>query len=156
MVDALSSENRRIGPNSAPFPTHYRHSGALQWVKLGFGMSEMYDPQYQQFRGRLARLDRMHRRGQGFEAPGTLGRSYYTRATSRRIPLWRSLGVMAMAVLVIKALILAQIGALDYNERLARASGDSWVQQTAVYIMQIDPITEWMATEMRKLAGFLA
>ncbi|MBN2905136.1 MAG: hypothetical protein JXJ18_00335 [Rhodobacteraceae bacterium] len=115
----------------------------------------MYDPQYQEFRGRLARLDRMHRRGYGFEAPGTIGRSYYTRQSRRRIPLVRSLGVIALCVIVVKAVILSQIGSADYNERLARAEGASIVQQVSVYIMQIDPITEWTATQLRAIMSGL-
>jgi len=115
----------------------------------------MYDPQYEQFRGRLAKLDRMHRKGHGFEAPGTIGRSYYSRRLPGRIPLWRSLGMIALAVVVVKALILAQIGPISYNQRLETAGGQSVVQQVSIYIMQIDPITEWMAGEMRKLVGLL-
>lgn len=115
----------------------------------------MYDPQYDQFRGRLAKLERMHREGYGFEAPGTVGRSHYRRRLPGRIPLWRSLGMMALAVVVVKSLILAQIGPISYNQRLESAGGESVVQQVSIYIMQIDPITEWMAGEMRNLAGLL-
>ncbi|TCO72969.1 hypothetical protein EV655_103198 [Rhodovulum euryhalinum] len=113
----------------------------------------MYDPQYEEFRGRLDRLERMHRKGYGFEAPGTLGRSYSRRRLPGRIPLWRSLGTIALAVVVVKALILAQVGQINYTQRLERAAGDSVVQQVSIYIMQIDPITEWMAGEIRRLAG---
>ncbi|SIO56242.1 hypothetical protein SAMN05444722_3582 [Rhodovulum sp. ES.010] len=115
----------------------------------------MYDPQYEQFRGRLERLERMHRRGYGFEATGTIGRSYYRSRSTLRLPLWRSLGMIALAVIVVKALILAQIGPADYTLRLERAAGDSLVQQVSTYIMQIDPITEWMAGELRTLFGAL-
>lgn len=115
----------------------------------------MYDPQYEQFRGRLERLDRMHREGYGFEAPGTIGRSSYRRRLPGGIPLWRSLGMIALSVILVKALILVQIGPISYNQRLESAAGDSVVQQVSIYIMQIDPITEWMAGEMRKLAGLL-
>ena len=84
-----------------------------------------------------------------------MGRSRYRRGLSGRIPLWRSLGTIALAVVVVKALILAQIGPISYHQRLESAAGDSVVQQVSIYIMQIDPVTEWMAGEMVKLVGLL-
>ena len=67
----------------------------------------MYDPQYEQFRGRLERLERMHRRGYGFEAPGTIGRSYYRSRSTLRLPLWRSLGMIALAVIDLETLTVS-------------------------------------------------
>lgn len=111
----------------------------------------MYDPQLREFHGRLARLDKMHRRGFGFEAPGTLGRSYYTRRARRQVPVLRPLILVVAMVILIKAVLLSQIGAADYNERLARVSEGSAVERAGAYIMQIDPATAWLGEELRKL-----
>lgn len=113
----------------------------------------MHDPQYQEFRGRLEKLDRMHSQGYGFEAPGTLGRSRSGRRLPSRLPLWRSLGMIALSIIVVKALILAQIGVIDYTQRLERGAGESIVQQVSIYVMQIDPITEWLASRIRDLVS---
>ncbi|TCP60864.1 hypothetical protein EV663_10738 [Rhodovulum bhavnagarense] len=111
----------------------------------------MYDPQMREFHGRLARLDRMHRRGFGFEAPGTIGRSCYTRRNRARLPILRPLIVVAASVLVIKALILSQVGALDYNDRLARAADGSLVERAGAYVMQVDPLTAWLGDALREM-----
>lgn len=114
----------------------------------------MYDPQVPDFHGRLARIERMHRRGYGFEAPGTIGRSRYPRRARRAGPLLRPLILVAAVVLAVKAVILSQVGAVDYNDRLARVSDSSVVERTAAFVMQIDPLTAWLGEELRKtLAG---
>ncbi|TCM84417.1 hypothetical protein [Rhodovulum steppense] len=113
----------------------------------------MHDPQYEEFRDRLARLDRMHRQGYGFEAPGTLGRSFYRRRAHDGVPVWRVIGMIALCMLMVKALILMQIGPDAYGAHLDRAAGDGIVQKVTVFVMQIDPITDWLAGEMRRVLG---
>jgi hypothetical protein len=104
----------------------------------------MHDPQYQEFQGRLARLGNTQRPGRRAQA-ASIAQFIPTARGSDRIPLWRSLGVIALTIVLVKGVILAQIGPADYNDRLARAEGGSVVQQVSTYVMQIDPITEWIA-----------
>lgn len=110
----------------------------------------MYDPQYQEFQGRLRRVDRIHRRGGGFEAVGTLGRSFYNQRTQRR-PLLRVLMVVAAGFLAIKALLLMQIGTVDYQDRLQRLHDGSMVEQAGAYVMQIDPVTAWLSVKFHEI-----
>ncbi|GAA0289770.1 hypothetical protein [Rhodovulum strictum] len=116
----------------------------------------MHDPQHEQFRVRLARVERMHRDGHVSELAGTNGWTTPRLSLSVGIPLWRALGMIALAMLVLKAAILAQIGPQAYEHHLASASGASVVQQVATYVMQIDPITEWLAGAMRALIALFS
>jgi hypothetical protein len=103
----------------------------------------MYDRQYQEFQGRLARLGA----GQGDNGRPGIWRSVAgSSLNGDRLSLWRSLGVIALTVILVKAVVLAQIGPADYNDRLTRGDGTSVVGRISTYIMQIDPITEWIAS----------
>ncbi|MBK1635584.1 hypothetical protein [Rhodovulum adriaticum] len=116
-------------------------------------MSDPQDPQRRAYYARVARLERMHSRGYGFEAPGTLGRSYYThyqRSSRRRVPVLRIAAVVAAALILMKALIVSQIGVMDYNMRLDRFGADTVAQRSLAYVMQVDPITAWLGAELHK------
>ncbi|MEX5729665.1 hypothetical protein Ga0609869_003018 [Rhodovulum iodosum] len=109
----------------------------------------MYDPQMQEFQGRLRRVDKMHRRGYGFEAAGTLGRSAYARRAPVRVNLLRPAMFVVAIVIVTKAVFLSMIGEGNYNERLARLEGASVAERAGAYIMQVDPATALIADQIR-------
>jgi hypothetical protein len=110
----------------------------------------MLDPQIQDFRGRLTRIERIHRRGGGFEAAGTLGRSSYTRRVGRR-SLLRPMFLVVSSALVAKSILIAQIGEADYQERVGRLSPGTQIEQVGAYVMQADPLTLWMSGYVREL-----
>lgn len=103
------------------------------------------------FAGRLQRVHRIHRKGGGFEAAGTLGKSTMAAKPARRSYLRGAL-LVAGAFILIKALLLAQIGAASYSARVdALKDGGSTVEQIGAYVMQADPVTVWVADTLRKV-----
>lgn len=111
----------------------------------------MYDPQMQEFHGRLRRVYKMHRRGYGFEAAGTLGRSYYSRRAPVRINLLRPAMLVVAIVILTKAVFLSMIGEVDYNDRLSRLQGASAIERAGAYVMQVDPATAFIAEQLRQV-----
>ena len=108
----------------------------------------MADAQLREFYSRVHRIRKNYSRGGGFEAPGTLGRAYFVPPPVRPLPLGRILRPMVytlVAVTVLKAMILVEIGAAAYADRLAVLQrGDSLARIGAV-IMTADPVTDHIA-----------
>ncbi len=108
----------------------------------------MSDPNMVEFYKRAAQLERDRARGLGFEAPGTLGRSYYRRRAQRRSLLWPALLLLA-AGFVMKGAILSATGADVYDARVAELrSAPGVVEQIGGWIMQADPVTLWLADKI--------
>ncbi|MHC0053353.1 hypothetical protein [Actibacterium sp. D379-3] len=110
----------------------------------------MTDPGYQEFQGRLRRIERIHRRGGGFEASGTLGRSFY-RGKPQRVSLMRPLVLLLVSGLLLKAVLLMQIGEGDYRDRIARLQDGTRVEMIGAYVMQPDQVTVWLADVLGEL-----
>ena len=107
----------------------------------------MYDPQHQLFVQRIKRVNRANRRGLGFEAVGTLGRSHYNTQERRR-NYWRPALFAAVGFLGVKAIMLTNIGVADYEARVEAMSAGTAMNQFAAFVMQMDPATIWMADQL--------
>lgn len=107
----------------------------------------MSDPQMREFSGRLRRIDKIHRRGGGFEAAGTLGQSHYTRLRLRneRRPLLRPLVIFVSVITLFKGALLAAIGQTAYTGTLVNLAEGGLVDQIGGFIMSIDPVTLTLA-----------
>lgn len=103
--------------------------------------------QYKQFDKRLKRIQRIHRKGGGFEAAGTLGQSYYTRQARRgqRAVLRPALAIVASLVMF-KALAAASMPEGDYSVRVAALAEAGVAGQAASFVMAPDPISRAMAS----------
>lgn len=110
-------------------------------------MTSPLDPD---FAGRLQRVERIHRRGGGFEAAGTLGRSQSFGRPVRRSYLRTAL-LVAGSFLLIKSLLLLQIGEANYQDRVARLKTGGYVETAGAYVMQMDPVTVWVAEKLREI-----
>lgn len=113
----------------------------------------MVDRNLQNFYGRLGRIERIHAAGGGFEADGTLGLSHYRRSEprARRFGLTGPLALVLMAVIAIKALVLATIGAGAYQDRIAQLQAGSTADHVGAYVLQADPLTVALAAQARRL-----
>lgn len=113
----------------------------------------MVDRNLQNFYGRLGRIERIHAAGGGFEAEGTLGMSHYPRSDPRvrRFGLMGSLALVLMAVIAIKAAVLATIGAVGYQDRIIRLQAGSTADHLGAYLLQADPLTVALAAQVRKI-----
>lgn len=104
----------------------------------------MVDRNLQNFHGRLGRIDDIHRAGGGFEADGTLGMAFYNARRQqgrRRLGILAPLALVAVAVLGLKAVVHASVGAELYDERVAELHAGSGIEQAGAYVMQADPLT---------------
>jgi hypothetical protein len=103
----------------------------------------MSDQNMIEFYKRAARLEADRARGMGFEATGTLGRSYYQRpAAYRRSLFWPALFLLAVAF-VLKGAILFGTGPETYKSRVADLQASRGVvEQMGGWLMQADPVTE--------------
>lgn len=110
----------------------------------------MKDPQALAFNKRLKRINRIHRRGGGFEADGTLGQSFYTRRNRARArSVLRPMVLMVGVVIVSKAVLHANLGNDEYLRRVSDLSQGSTVERAGALLMAADPVTltvaEWVA-----------
>lgn len=115
----------------------------------------MQDPQRHEFSGRLRRIEKIHRRGGGFEAIGTLGQSHYTRMRlqTQRRPLLRSAVILLASIVLLKGLLLASLGEVAYAEKLARLEAGSLVDQAGAFIMGPDPLSSTIAKLIAPIVG---
>lgn len=106
----------------------------------------MSDPQVQEFHDRLRRVERIHRRGGGFEAAGTLSRPYYVQRQRRS---WLRPALLVVAgVFVLKSALLAQIGPVDYQGRVEALQGGTQLEEAGAWVLQMDPATVWLSERM--------
>lgn len=104
----------------------------------------MADPQMKEFYGRVRRIERSHRRGLGFEAAGTLGRSTY-RAPVQRRSIVRPLLLLLAGGMLLKTVLFMQIGPIDYNDRVSKLATGTQVEQIGAWVMQADGVTIGLA-----------
>lgn len=108
----------------------------------------MADPNMADFYDRVNRFERTRRQGFGFEAPGTLGRSHYTRENKSRRGWLAPAFLAALVVFAIKAGIYYGVGAESYQIRVDRLLTAEGIDRVGGWLMQADPVTLWMADQM--------
>ena len=98
------------------------------------------------FDNRLRRLEKAHRKGYGFEAQGTLGRSSTYR---RQFGFGKILRIVLIAFAlgwVMKGVILFNIGETLYSERVAGLAMGNDLDPVAATIMAPDLVTRLVAS----------
>lgn len=112
----------------------------------------MSDPSIAEFNTRIARIQKVRAKGYGFEAEGTLGRSFYTMADQRTrkggVPLLRPIVVALILGTMLKALFLHQLGIEDYNARVAGLMAGEGIDRIGGWVMQADPLTVSVAHQI--------
>lgn len=103
-----------------------------------------------QFDERLRRLERKHR---------AMSRGYTTYmqpdglivAKPKRAQVrisGRSILLFVMAFIAFKGFLIANLGPLGYEERLARLDSGTVVEQGGAFVMQIDPASQFIAEQI--------
>ncbi|MFC2970280.1 hypothetical protein [Acidimangrovimonas pyrenivorans] len=110
----------------------------------------MADPNLADFHGRLRRIDKIRRKGGGFEAEGTLGRSHFAQSSRRRFPILGPILVVALAVTGLKAVIHARIGSDLYAARVTELQAGAGIDKAGAFIMHPDPITLYLSRKLRR------
>lgn len=113
----------------------------------------MRDPHYKEFAGRLRRIDKIHRKGGGFEADGTLGQSHYTAENRERRSLARPTLVVVGLFVGYKGLLLASLGEANYMARVARLETGTTGEQIGAFLMRIDPLSGFFGNAIAPLIG---
>lgn len=108
----------------------------------------MSDANLASFYGRIARIERAHAKGYGFEANGALGRSHYFRPVRQRRPLLRVMIFAFVCVFGMKGAILHNVGFDSYEARIARLESGREFDKLGASLMQADPVTIWVASQI--------
>lgn len=114
----------------------------------------MSDPSFDEFYSRIAKIEKAREKGMGFEAEGTLGRSYYTRKSRRfrlRVPLLRPAVALLVAATVVKGIFLHQLGTEAYLDRVAQLKAGEGIDRLGGFLMTADPVTTALANNLSKL-----
>jgi hypothetical protein len=130
---------------------HFRHDSGLAVSRVtlnGVEMSVVMDPQLEDFYVRVARIEAARRKGFGFEAAGTMGRSHYTRKTRRSFPIFRPLLVVALCVIGLKSVIHYKIGDETYRDRVVELQSGEGFDRLGGYLMAVDPVTLWVSNQI--------
>lgn len=111
----------------------------------------MTDPNLTDFYGRVARIERARAKGYGFEAPGTLGRSYYTRPAPRRRSFLGPVLFLLCCAFLLKGAMYNQVGASLYNDRVAALMGGEGIERVGGWLMQADVVTIFVSDKIGAL-----
>ena len=108
----------------------------------------MTDPNLTDFYGRVARIQKMRAKGYGFEATGTLGRSYYHRAAAPKRSFLVPVLFMVFCAVMMKGAIYYNVGAASYNDRVAALMQGEGFDRLGGWIMQADPVTQFVSDKI--------
>ncbi len=116
----------------------------------------MSDPSIAEFNSRIARIEKARSKGFGFEADGTLGRSFYTKVNRRRlnrlrVPLVRPVLALLICGTLLKAIFLHHLGAQAYDDRVARLLEGQGFDRIGGWLMQADPVTLAVSAKITEL-----
>ncbi len=111
----------------------------------------MAGPNFSDFYGRVARIERARAKGYGFEAPGTLGRSYYQRPVARRRSVVGPILFMLVCGFLLKGVMYHQIGSATYGERVAALQAGQGVERVGGWLMQAEPVTIYVSDTVETL-----
>lgn len=116
-------------------------------------MDATMDPNLEDFYSRIARVQAAHSRGYGFEADGTIGRSYYGRPSRRSFPVIKALCVVALSVIALKGVIHYHLGDTLYADRVATLQAGQGFDRLGGWLMAADPATLWISDALTQYVG---
>lgn len=103
------------------------------------------DPNLNEFHDRAKRVQKLHAKGYGFEAAGTMGRSHSKRREFSLTRLMRSVAVILFIGLTLKGTILFYVGEEVYERRVAELATGTGIDPFAASLMSADPATKVVA-----------
>lgn len=103
------------------------------------------------FYGRIARIEKARALGYGFEAEGTLGRSYYRKPRKRNRSIVAPVLFSLMCVIGMKGALHHQIGDAIYDARVERLMQGDGFERLGGYLMQADPATLFVSQKLSTL-----
>jgi hypothetical protein len=115
----------------------------------------MADPNLQDFYGRIARIQKARAMGYGFEADGTLGRSYYYRPAKRRRSIAGPLMIVLMCGFGLKGVLHHKVGGDLYQARVDSMMHRDGFERLGGYLMQADPVTLFVSQQLNEFVPFI-
>lgn len=103
------------------------------------------DPNLNEFYDRAKRVEKLHSKGYGFEAPGTMSRSRTNRRSFSIVRTLRSIAVIAFMGLMLKGAILFYVGEEVYERRVGELATGTGIDPFAATLMSADPATKVVA-----------
>ncbi len=107
-----------------------------------FGMATR---QQEQFSQRMSRISRQHSKmASGYVTKVTDDGLVVAKPKRRgKSSLLKGLAIMIAVIFIFKAILYANLGAVDYNERVEGLKGGNLVEQGGAVLMSADPLTVW-------------
>lgn len=100
----------------------------------------MSDPNLIDFYDRIERIEYARAKGDGFDAPGTLGRAHFS-PRGRRRGFLKPLILLSMSVFGLKGAIYYNIGGDIYSSRVEALKDGEGFEPLGAVLMQADPVT---------------
>ncbi len=72
------------------------------------------------------------------------------KARSSVIP-WRGILFVLVGTLIVKGVMLAQIGPEAYDARVATLASGNQVEKIGAYVLSADPVTQWIGAKVAPL-----
>ena len=108
----------------------------------------MSDPNLSDFYGRVARIQKARAKGYGFEAPGTLGRSFYAHPKDKRRSILGPVLFLLVCTVLLKGAIYQSVGADSYNQRVAALNAGEGIEPFGGWLMQSEPATIFVSDQI--------
>ncbi len=109
----------------------------------------MTDPNMADFYNRVAKIQKARAKGYGFEAPGTLGRSYYAKPAPQRRSFLAPVLFLVLCGFMLKGAMLNQIGSDLYKSRVQSLMAGQGLDRAGGWLMQADPVTVYLAGKIK-------
>ncbi|RID91692.1 hypothetical protein D2N39_10590 [Gemmobacter lutimaris] len=110
----------------------------------------MAEQDLSEFYARVARVEKARVKGYGFEADGTLGRSYYYRPRQRRRRILGPLLMLGLCFFGLKGAMHHQIGRDSFQNRVVAMQAAQGFERFGGFLMQADPVTLWISEQFDK------
>lgn len=114
----------------------------------------MADPNLTDFYARLARFEKMHRKGYSFDAPGTLTRPRAKTRRSLSMTIFKPLVLVAAFAIGMKSVIYNQVGTEDYNLRVAGMGQGEGFDRLGGWLMQADGATIYFSGKIDAVLAY--
>ena len=117
----------------------------------------MADPNMVDFYGRIARIEKARSKGYGFEASGTLGRSFYSlhHAPKKRGSILAPVLFVLLCAFGMKGMILHSVGLRSYESKVAALMSGEGLDRFGGWMMQADPVTILAADKIGDMVASL-
>lgn len=112
----------------------------------------MHEFQTEPFDERLGRITKRHRKmAKGYKTKMGKDGLITARPTRRlRFP-WKFMLLIAVFCMLFKGAIFASLGPTAYDQRIERLARGSNAEKAGAFLMQPEPVTLWLATQLHPL-----